>query len=268
MAINKSGIASVVTGIHLALPIPAALSFLVIVLPVAQGLSTWYLTRPPAAARRGGILALPLPVSSPPPPLASATATPAPGTTDPRTRLAPPLLIHTLTILTTVLATLSGTYIAPPGGAPLDCALREQWQALYRAKDGDQIRTIQDALRCCGFRSVYDMAWPFPTSEKGGGTRRSTRFVKSGGSGYRSDGQDGRDDGGEGAVRAIDFPDGERYTDDPAEDLEDVERGQTADDGEGVLIDGPRDTGDQQHHTLFPSAHGNGQIENEWGRSQ
>ncbi|KKY27194.1 putative tetraspanin tsp3 [Diplodia seriata] len=179
MAINKSGIASVATGIlflgltavawqayahyaiqHLALPIPAALSFLVIVLPVAQALSTWYLTRAPAAAR--GSLALP--VSSPQrDATVSTNATPAPRINT--------ILLSTLTILTAVLATLSGTHTTP--GPSLDCALREQWQALYRAKDGEQLRTIQDALRCCGFRSVYDMAWPFAKQE-GGRTQRST----------------------------------------------------------------------------------------------
>lgn len=60
----------------------------------------------------------------------------------------------------TVLATLAGTHLAPPGS--LDCALREQWLALFRAKDGSAIRAIQDRFECCGLGSTVDMAWPFP----------------------------------------------------------------------------------------------------------
>jgi hypothetical protein len=57
-------------------------------------------------------------------------------------------------------ATLSGTHISPVGG--LGCALREQWLAMFRDKNADQIKRIQEAFDCCGFRNVRDMPWPFP----------------------------------------------------------------------------------------------------------
>lgn len=69
-------------------------------------------------------------------------------------------------IYETVLATLAGSRIAPLGG--LWCPLHDRWQDLYHNKDATHIRRIQDALECCGFASVKDMAWPFP--EKGRGT--------------------------------------------------------------------------------------------------
>ncbi|EMC95456.1 hypothetical protein BAUCODRAFT_542127 [Baudoinia panamericana UAMH 10762] len=63
-------------------------------------------------------------------------------------------------IFETVLATLAGTHISPPGS--LDCALREQWQSLFRARDAETIQKIQDAFQCCGLNSPKDMAYPFP----------------------------------------------------------------------------------------------------------
>lgn len=81
------------------------------------------------------------------------------------------LLPSTLTLIglliySTVVATLAGTRIAPVGG--LRCSLLERWQDLFRAKDADSIRAIQDGLECCGFSSVRDMAYPFPNSSNGG----------------------------------------------------------------------------------------------------
>lgn len=70
-------------------------------------------------------------------------------------------------IYETVLATLSGTHIAPIGG--LWCPLHDRWQSLYKNKDGRHIRAIQDALECCGFASMKDMAWPFPGQGRNGG---------------------------------------------------------------------------------------------------
>lgn len=40
---------------------------------------------------------------------------------------------------------------------------------MWRAKDGDSIRAIQDGLECCGFATSRDMPFPFPTSGNGGG---------------------------------------------------------------------------------------------------
>ncbi|KAK7748101.1 hypothetical protein SLS53_001353 [Cytospora paraplurivora] len=63
-------------------------------------------------------------------------------------------------ILTTVFATIYASHIVP--GASRDCELSTLWQRLFRSKNAQSIRAIQDALECCGFRSVKDMAWPFP----------------------------------------------------------------------------------------------------------
>lgn len=73
--------------------------------------------------------------------------------------------ITLLFILETVLATLSGTYIAPAGG--LRCGLDERWRELYRAKNGHVIGRIQDAFQCCGLHSPVDMAFPFPSRDRG-----------------------------------------------------------------------------------------------------
>lgn len=75
----------------------------------------------------------------------------------------PPLVIIANTIIfiySTVVITLVGTHAAPPSG--LDCGLRGRWQTLFKQKDADAIRTIQDAFKCCGFANSRDMAWPFP----------------------------------------------------------------------------------------------------------
>ncbi|KAL6705552.1 hypothetical protein ACN47E_006669 [Coniothyrium glycines] len=75
----------------------------------------------------------------------------------------PPLVIVANTIIfiySTVVITLLGTHAAPPSG--LDCTLRETWQKLFKHKDRESIRRIQDAFNCCGFANSRDMAWPFP----------------------------------------------------------------------------------------------------------
>jgi hypothetical protein len=63
-------------------------------------------------------------------------------------------------VFETVLATLAGTHISPPGS--LNCALRERWGSLFHSKSSDEIRRIQDAFNCCGLNSPKDMAYPFP----------------------------------------------------------------------------------------------------------
>ncbi|POS75120.1 tetraspanin [Diaporthe helianthi] len=63
-------------------------------------------------------------------------------------------------ILIVAIATLYTTYMVP--GAARDCGLSTIWQRLFRAKDAQSVNAIQDAFECCGFRSVRDMAWPFP----------------------------------------------------------------------------------------------------------
>jgi hypothetical protein len=65
-------------------------------------------------------------------------------------------------IYETIIATLATTYIVPPSS--LTCGLDQRWQFLYREKNEKAIRTIQDSFDCCGFTSVLDRAYPFPTN--------------------------------------------------------------------------------------------------------
>ncbi|KAK0112104.1 hypothetical protein ONS96_001363 [Cadophora gregata f. sp. sojae] len=62
-------------------------------------------------------------------------------------------------IYETVIATLALTHMIPPSA--LNCELGSKWQSFWRMKDGIAIRTIQDALNCCGFNTVKDRSWPF-----------------------------------------------------------------------------------------------------------
>lgn len=78
----------------------------------------------------------------------------------------PPLVIVANTIIfiySTVVVTLLGTHAAPPSG--LDCGLHTKWQTLFRTKDAESVRRIQDAFNCCGFINPRDMPWPFPSRD-------------------------------------------------------------------------------------------------------
>ena len=75
------------------------------------------------------------------------------------------IVIAFFLVYESVLATLAGAHISPPGS--LDCALRETWQKLFHRKEADCVRRIQDAFQCCGLGSMRDMAWPFPDATHG-----------------------------------------------------------------------------------------------------
>lgn len=70
-----------------------------------------------------------------------------------------------LTILSTVLATLNGTYIT--SSPTQTCALDTKWQSMFSRHDGKAIQRIQDAFECCGLHSVLDKAFPFPSKNVG-----------------------------------------------------------------------------------------------------
>ncbi|OBT66556.1 hypothetical protein VE03_03700 [Pseudogymnoascus sp. 23342-1-I1] len=112
----------------LSLPIPLTLPVLVTLLPIVTTLMTAYISR-----------------------LLSPSKLPLYTT-----------LLTMLTTYGTVLATWALTYL------PASCGLEERWSALYRAKDADAIRRIQDRWECCGFNSAVDRAWPFPHGPPGG----------------------------------------------------------------------------------------------------
>nr|ABY71842.1 tetraspanin [Podospora anserina] len=78
----------------------------------------------------------------------------------------PPLLSNALQLLLTIiLSTLFGATLTSPY---LPCALQTTWRSLWTSHSATPIRTIQDSLSCCGFKSTKDMAWPFPSSGNNG----------------------------------------------------------------------------------------------------
>jgi len=78
----------------------------------------------------------------------------------------PALLIGILIIIyETAVATLALTHMAPPSS--LNCGLDERWLHLFRSKNGNAIRRIQDAYQCCGLHSTHDKAFPFPSKSVG-----------------------------------------------------------------------------------------------------
>ena len=76
------------------------------------------------------------------------------------------IAVTILFILDTLLITLASTARSQP---TLTCGLESRWQQMFVAKDGARTRAIQDSLRCCGFRSIKDKAWPFPAKGVGVG---------------------------------------------------------------------------------------------------
>ncbi|KZZ90412.1 tetraspanin [Ascosphaera apis ARSEF 7405] len=70
-----------------------------------------------------------------------------------------------LTALPAILVAISATYFTPTNVST--CRLDNQWQGFWSGKDGDAIRGIEERLKCCGYRSVHDRAWPFPGTSAG-----------------------------------------------------------------------------------------------------
>ncbi|KAH6716097.1 hypothetical protein BKA61DRAFT_672375 [Leptodontidium sp. MPI-SDFR-AT-0119] len=120
---------------YLSLPIPQALALLTVVLPFITGIS---------AQRTYGLVRR------------SANNEPY--------QLTIPLIavIGFQLMYETIIATLALTHMIPP--AALLCGLESKWKSWWSAHDanaGEAIRTIQDALNCCGFNTVRDRSWPF-----------------------------------------------------------------------------------------------------------
>lgn len=121
-------------------------------------------------------LLVPIMTQRNPPPSSSSTSLSVPRRRSLASLLFTPRTVQILQllqgILTTVLATLFFQDMVP--SEVRDCALSGHWQHLFRDKDAAAIKSIQDALNCCGFRSVKDMAWPFPPAE----VRCAARFER------------------------------------------------------------------------------------------
>jgi len=79
---------------------------------------------------------------------------------NPRLTLSTTLLL----ILDAVLITLASTHIP---SSSLSCNLGQRWAQLFQSHDARAIRTIQDALECCGFNTPKDRAYPFPAKHVG-----------------------------------------------------------------------------------------------------
>jgi hypothetical protein len=139
---------------YLSLPIPNILGALCIALPPLAGVALETTISLLATANNNSSKSLSLTT-----------------TTNNRSRISPARatqiqhsVLALLLIYETAIATLAGTYLHAP-----ECGLREKWQGMFHAKDSQGIRAIQEALKCCGFGSTKDMAWPFPGQGRGAG---------------------------------------------------------------------------------------------------
>ncbi len=65
-----------------------------------------------------------------------------------------------LVIYEIVIATLALTYLGPEESVL--CGLDTTWYRLFRGKDENAIKAIQDTYNCCGLHSTVDKAFPFP----------------------------------------------------------------------------------------------------------
>lgn len=66
--------------------------------------------------------------------------------------------------LSIILVALAAPYL-PADSESTSCALSTSWQKSWH-QHSVVIREIQDQLGCCGYRSLKDRAWPFPTGTK------------------------------------------------------------------------------------------------------
>lgn len=74
-----------------------------------------------------------------------------------------PLLRSALPYAPFLIVVLSAVYLFPSD--LISCSLEQRWARLFRIKNGAAIRAIQNQLRCCGFNSLHDRAWPFPSHD-------------------------------------------------------------------------------------------------------
>lgn len=69
--------------------------------------------------------------------------------------------LSVLGLLDAVLVTIASTLLQPN---LLSCELERRWRTLFQQHDADAIRRLEDAMNCCGLRTVLDQPWPFPDS--------------------------------------------------------------------------------------------------------
>ena len=68
---------------------------------------------------------------------------------------------YALIVLPIVPATWAGRYVF--AAEITACQTEARWSLLFQLKEESTIRAIQNSLRCCGFNSMRDRAWPFPS---------------------------------------------------------------------------------------------------------
>ena len=68
--------------------------------------------------------------------------------------IAPTLALYALLILSLVYASPSDLQ---------SCAADQYWLRIFESKNEIAVRRIQSRLRCCGYNSMRDRAWPFPS---------------------------------------------------------------------------------------------------------
>ncbi|KAL6855284.1 hypothetical protein ACO1O0_006424 [Amphichorda felina] len=130
--------------LSLSLPISPAISILVAILPIAGFLNAY-------------IHPSTLYTSHHQPPSPSSSSSPSPSA---RLLQLAPFVLQTLqALITAILATLLLERTVPSPSQ--SCILEGRWAESYRTHDADAIRTVQDALSCCGLNSLRDRAYPF-----------------------------------------------------------------------------------------------------------
>ena len=72
-------------------------------------------------------------------------------------------LLYDITFLPFILAVVSLVYALPSDLRA--CCTEMEWERLFRLKNEVVIRSIQNQLHCCGFNSMHDRAWPFPSRD-------------------------------------------------------------------------------------------------------
>ncbi|KAM7203952.1 hypothetical protein V8F33_001923 [Rhypophila sp. PSN 637] len=162
------------TASSLFLPVSSTLTVLAILLPVLSLCNTIYYhqSSSSSSSAQSSPLSLPPPGNGPSSSSSLTTPTPTKKITLPGT------LQFTQAALTIfLLATFFSISTSGEAGPLTECLLSSKWKSLWTTHNAEAIRKIQDQLVCCGFRSVKDMAWPFPSGNPEDGKKKHVDCV-------------------------------------------------------------------------------------------
>ncbi|KAK4213616.1 hypothetical protein QBC37DRAFT_170599 [Rhypophila decipiens] len=171
------------TASSLFLPVSSTLTVLTILLPVLSLFNTIYHHQSSSPSSSSAQSSPPL--SLPPPgngSSSSSSLTTTKQSTKPAAKITLPGTLQftqaalTIFLLATFLS-LSSTPSGSGSGEVMECLLSSKWKSLWTSHNADAIRKIQDQLVCCGFRSVKDMAWPFPSGNPEGDGKKHVDCV-------------------------------------------------------------------------------------------